>query len=430
MNKKVLLVDDEPKVLAALRRALGGRFILHCASGGVEALALQQTHGPFAAIVSDVRMPGMDGLELLREMRRRAPETVRLVLTGHADFNAVISAVNEGAIFRFHTKPVPAEVLGASIEGALLRHEIEKRAGNLVGPGDQLFREVGDLRRALAEDQLRMYLQPQICLDDRRVTGVEALVRWAHPEQGVLLPGQFLHVAEAAGLLGDVTCWMLEAACAEVRRRNELGFDPLRIAVNVTATDLADAGFPRRVCGLLDRHRVTPQWLELELTEGAAIVDVSSSRTALEDLGRLGVGLSIDDFGTGYSTFGWLRQLPFDKLKIDRMFIQEIAGDRDAYRILETMITLARDLGLTVVAEGVETAAQMELVAQAGCDLAQGFLFACPMPATEFDGWHAHPGSGIKRSRGKDAVVPGGSPRLHHGERTRARTKPCRGEGI
>lgn len=429
MNKKVLLVDDEPNVLAALRRALGGRFTLHCASGGAEALALQETHGPFAAIVSDIRMPGMDGLELLREMRRRAPETVRLVLTGHADLNVVISAVNEGAIFRFHTKPVPAEVLGGSIERALLQHEIKKQTAYVVDSGDQLFREVGDLRRALAEDQLRMHVQPQICLADRRVTGVEALVRWVHPEMGLLLPGQFLHVAEAAGLLGDVTCWMLNAACAEVHRRQELGFDPVQIAVNVTATDIADAGFPLRVCGFLDRHRLAPQWLELELTESAAIAEMNSSRAALEDLGRLGIGLSIDDFGTGYSTFSRLRQLPFDKLKIDRLFVQEIDGDRDAYRILETMITLARDLGLTVVAEGVETAAQMELLAQAGCDLAQGFLFARPMPATAFDGWQA-PRSGIKRSRGKDTVVPGASPRLQHGERTRARTKRCQGERI
>lgn len=383
MNDKVLLVDDEPKVLAGLRRHLGNKFSLSFASNGGEALALVEREGPFAAIVSDMQMPGMSGLQLLGEMRRRAPETVRMVLSGIADFNAVVAAVNDGAVFRFHTKPVLPEVLETSIATAIVRHEIEKQVHGRIDPSEELLREASEFQIALKEDQLRLYIQPQYRLDGV-VAGAEALVRWQHPERGLLLPGQFLGTVEAAGLLGDLTTWMLNATCAEARRLQDLGIPPMHIAVNVTAMDLAKAGFQDRVLLSLERHGVCPSWLELELTEGAALTEIDIVQATLRGLAGHGVRLSIDDFGTGHSSLGWLRQLPVEKLKIDRMFIQDITGDTEARRLLEAIISLAREMGLVVVAEGVETDAQMDMLRQTNCDLIQGFLFARPMPAKEF----------------------------------------------
>ncbi|MBI5162493.1 MAG: EAL domain-containing protein [Magnetospirillum sp.] len=389
MTGKVLLVDDEPRVLAALRRGLGDRFSLACASSGAEALELLDSHGPFAVLVTDMRMPGMSGLELLREARRRVPETVRLVLSGYADFDAVTAAVNEGAVFRYHSKPVAPEVLAASIEGALVRHELEKQANGQFDPSQRLLRDIAELRHALGANQLRLYLQPQFHLADATLAGAEALVRWAHPERGLLLPGQFLAAAAAGGLLGDITAWMLDAVCATARRWQDMGHPPLRIAVNATAMDLADPGFPARVREVLGRHDLSPRWLELELTEGAAVTDLDGTRGAMEELGRMGLDLTIDDFGTGYSSLGWLRRLPVNKVKIDRMFIQDIAAEPEACRIVATILALAADLHLTVVAEGVETVAQRDALAGIGGDIVQGFLFGRPEPAADFARWLA-----------------------------------------
>ena len=389
MTERILLVDDEPKVLSALSRGLGQRFDLRCAGGGAEALAMLETDGPFAAVISDLRMPGMSGLELLCEIRRRAPETVRMILSGHSDFKAVVGAINEGAVFRFHTKPVTPEVLGETLEIALLQHQREKQGGGRIDPSAGLVRDAGEFRRALSEGQLRLYLQPQASMVDGTVTGAEALVRWEHPDRGLLLPDCFLGIAESAGLMGHITAWMLNAACAEIRRWLDLGLPPLRIAVNITAMDLAEADFPDQVRRVLQHHDVAPRWLELELTEAAAVGNMDAARTTLGALVDLGIKLSIDDFGTGYSSVGWLRHLPVTKLKIDRSFIEDVTDDPEAYHFLNSIMTLAHDLKLNTLAEGIETAEQMALVARTGCDLVQGYFLARPMPADDFPSWVA-----------------------------------------
>lgn len=390
MNQKVLLVDDEPRVLASLRRTLGSRFDLTCATSGEEALSLVQAHGPFAAVVSDIHMPGMGGLELLSEMRRRAPETVRLVLSGHGDFPLAVAAVNQGAVFRFHTKPVAPEVLADSLECALLRHREERDSGGRIDPGELLVREVAALRTALAERQFRLFLQPQCRLADGAITGAEALVRWQHPEQGLLPPGQFLATAEAAGLTENLTTYMLERTCTEIRGWMAGGGPaPVRVAVNATARNLSDPDFPRHVGRIIDRHGVPPHLIEIELTEGAAVEDVAGARAVVETLAGMGIATSIDDFGSGHASLGWLRQFPVSKLKIDRVFVEDIVDDGVAYRLLENIVGMAHDLKLSVLAEGVETPEQMELVRRAGCDIVQGFLVARPMPAENFPGWRA-----------------------------------------
>lgn len=389
MTERILLVDDEPKVLSALSRGLGHRFDLRCATSGLAALALLDTDGPFAAVISDMRMPGMGGLELLCEIRRRAPETVRMILSGHSDFQTVVGAINEGAIFRFHTKPVAAEVLEESIEMALLQHQREKQGGGRIDPSTSLVRDVGEFRHALSEGQLRLYLQPQARMDSGEITGAEALVRWEHPSRNLLLPGHFLGIAEAAGLVGTITAWMLNAACAEIRRWLDLGLPPVPLAVNVTALDLAEADFPDQVRQVLQHHNVPPRWLELELTEATAVENMERAKATWGALADLGVKLSIDDFGTGYSSLGWLRHLPVTKLKIDRSFIEDVAEDPDAYHFLNSIMTLARDLQLTTLAEGIETAEQMALVTRTGCELMQGYFLAHPMLADDLQPWLA-----------------------------------------
>ncbi len=387
LDEKILLVDDEPKILASLRRGLGDRFSLVCAESAAEALALVERDGPFAAVVSDVRMPGMGGIDLLRELRRRAPGTVRLVLSGHADFDAVIAAINDGAVFRFHTKPVAPEVLAASLECALLRHQEQKHAAARIDPQATLVREVAEIRRALTEGQFRLYLQPQVHVATGGVAGAEALVRWAHPERGLLGPGEFLATVEAAGLMAELTVVMLEAACQEARRWQDGGRTDLKIAVNATSLDFCRPDFAGQVLRIVDRHGIAAGMLELELTEGVAVADPQGTRAVVEDLARLGIPTSIDDFGSGYSALGWLRRLPVAKLKIDRIFIEDVATDPAAYRVLEAIVALARDLHMAVLAEGVETDAQLAMVRRAGCEMVQGYLVSQPMPAEAFMPW-------------------------------------------
>lgn len=389
MNNKVLLVDDEPLVLKALQRVLGGHLDLCFATDGVQALAMLESHGPFAAVVCDIRMPGMNGLDVLREMRRRSPETVRLALSGHADFDAAIAAVNDGAVFRFHTKPVSPEVLQASIDGALLRHHQEKRSRGLIDPTDDLLQDVSALRKAFERNEFRLHFQPQRHLADGRTTGAEALIRWEHPERGLLGPADFLGTAESAGLLEPLTAWVLDRALAEARRWSDCGHHSLRVAVNITAMDLSNSAFPALVERGLKKHGVPAERLELEVTEGFALNDLGTASSTLQDIARLGVTISIDDFGTGYSSFKYLSDLPISKLKIDRSFVQHLHENPDDARIVETIISLARTLKLSTVAEGIETEEQLHRLIQANCDDVQGYLIAKPMPADEFLTWLA-----------------------------------------
>lgn len=387
MNRKILLVDDEPHVLDGLRRQLGRRFEVVTANSGEEALLLLEGRGPFAAVVSDLRMPGMGGLELLGELRARSAHTVRLVLSGSGDFQTAITAVNEGAIFRFLTKPVPPDVLTEAIEAAILRYEMEKKLAGSFDPCIELLHEVRTLHSGIQEGQLKIFLQPQCDLEDGSITGAEALVRWHHPVNGLLLPGQFFGTAEAGGLMGDITNWILEAACRQASQWKKMGLSPIRLAVNVSAYDLQKANFVEEIHERLDRFGLSADWLEIELTEGVAVQDMDSIKGVLERLIEAGIKLSIDDFGTGYASLGWLRRLPFSKLKIDRSFITEIDQKPEAYRFLETMVAMGSECQMAILAEGVETLPQMESARKAGCGLMQGYHLAKPMPAENFLGW-------------------------------------------
>jgi len=387
INRKILLVDDEQYILDGLRRQLERRFEVVTALRGEEALLLLDARGPFAAVISDLKMPVMDGLEFLGEMRTRAPQTVRMVLSGSGDFNKAIAAVNEGAVFRFLTKPVPPDVLTEAIEAAILRYEMEKRLPGFSDPYADLLSDVRHLHQGISGDQLRLFLQPQCAMDDGRITGAEALVRWQHPNNGLLLPGQFFGTAEAGGLMGDITNWVLDATLREASHWKRQGMAPIPLAVNVNAQDLTGNGFPEKILEALERHGLTPDWLEIELTEGAAVQDLENTRACLEKLAAKGIKLSIDDFGTGYAQLGWLRHLPFTKLKIDRSFIMDIDTKPEAYRFLESMIVMASDSRMSILAEGVETSPQMAEAKRAGCELMQGFFLAKPMPTEDFFGW-------------------------------------------
>jgi len=244
----------------------------------------------------------------------------------------------------------------------------------------------GELRRAIEAEQLVLHYQPKVALGHGpghgRVIGVEALVRWEHPERGLLFPGDFVPVAEQTGLIRPMTLHLLDLALRDCRTWRELGLD-LSVAVNLSARSLADTELPGHVREMLDRHGLPADALELEITETTAMLDPGRALTVLAGLRALGVLLSVDDYGTGHSSLSYLHQLPVHTLKIDRSFVQTMDRNPHEATIVRSTVDLARSLGLRVVAEGVETEAAWRQLVLLGCDAAQGYWLARPGPAAD-----------------------------------------------
>jgi diguanylate cyclase (GGDEF)-like protein len=245
---------------------------------------------------------------------------------------------------------------------------------------------VGELRRAFANNELVVHYQPRVELASGEVRTVEALVRWEHPERGLLSPGEFLPLAEHTGLIRPLTRYVLDAALADCATWVAEGLPP-GISINLSARDLLDADLPAEVEALLARHSVDPTLLELEITENTILTDPERSRAVLERLRGVGIHLSIDDFGTGFSSLGQLRRLPVDVLKIDKSFVFNMDNDESDDVIVRSMIELGHNLGLRVVAEGVETQETWNRLAELGCDTAQGFFISRPLPGLVLAEW-------------------------------------------
>jgi diguanylate cyclase (GGDEF)-like protein len=247
---------------------------------------------------------------------------------------------------------------------------------------------LAELRQAIQHDELVLHYQPKVALRTGEVIGVEALVRWQHPTRGLLPPDQFIPLAERTGAVADLTRWVVATALAQHRAWREQGID-LPIAVNLAAANIVDVTLPDAIAALLERHDVTGDRLECEISEHTVMADPLRAGEVLDRLRALGVRLSLDDFGTGHSSLAYLKRLPLDEVKIDRSFVAGMADDENDAVIVRSTIDLARNLGLEVVAEGVETAAIMADLESLRCDTAQGFHLSRPLPAAELNAWLA-----------------------------------------
>ncbi len=241
-----------------------------------------------------------------------------------------------------------------------------------------------ELRRALETGELELHYQPKVDISTNRIRSCEALVRWRHPARGIVPPMTFIPVAEETGLIVPLGEWVLRQACLQVRRWIDEGLPPVRVAVNLSAKQFRHADLAAVVRSALDEAHLEPGFIELELTESAVMHDPEQSAATLEALSAMGVHISIDDFGTGYSSLSYLRRFPLDKLKIDRSFIRDLMKNPDDVSIVKAIISLAHSLRLRVVAEGVETADQLEFLRQLGCDQYQGYYCSPAVTASEF----------------------------------------------
>jgi EAL domain-containing protein (putative c-di-GMP-specific phosphodiesterase class I) len=242
-----------------------------------------------------------------------------------------------------------------------------------------------DLRRAVDRNQLELHFQPRLDAQSLEPTGLEALLRWRHPDRGMVGPTEFIPIAESLGTIIELGEWALYKACEYAALLAHRGA-PLRMAVNVSAVQLQRAAIADQVGNALRRYNLDPSLLEIEVTEGILIDRPELVRRTLETLKQQNIRIALDDFGTGYSSLNYLRALPIDYLKIDRSFVADLEGN-DSSAIVSTILTLAKGFGLRTIAEGIETEHQAKILSHAGCDELQGFLFARPMSSDDLESW-------------------------------------------
>jgi diguanylate cyclase len=366
------------------------------------------------------------GDELLQEVARRLTTVVRTADTvarfggdefvligtsiGDADDAAnlasrvmqVLEAPVRIAAIDIHTSPsigiamypddgVTMQVLLAHADAAMYSAKQHGRGnfrryspGMDAGTEDRVQFE-SELHNAVALNQFQLYYQPKVDTRTGEVRSAEALIRWVHPRRGIVSPAQFIPVAEECGLIGTIGAWVVREACRQARAWQIDGVPPLRVSVNLSASQFRDSGLVDSIRAALDDAGLEAHFLEVELTESAVMSDPEKSIAILEQLSAMGVLVSVDDFGTGYSSMSYLRRFPIDKLKIDRVFIDEIVNRPEDASIVRAIVSLAHSLRLKVVAEGVETPAQLEFLKTAGCDEYQGYHFSRPLPATDFE---------------------------------------------
>jgi diguanylate cyclase len=584
VERTLLLVDDEEDVGAALERLLrhDGYTILHANSGkqGLEILAQTEV----GVVISDQRMPGMSGVEFLTQVKELYPKTIRIVLSGTGDFDTVTAAINQGAIYKFFTKPWDNDVLRVDVMEAFWRQELAQEKDQLLQQiqsanellaqvnldlaaamelkdsqidrvvhydtltdlpnrllfldrldqeitraqrdnsmmavlainldrfkqvndsfgypvGDQLLQSVAarlagqiracdtvahiagdefcialtgvktthaagevaqklldsfahnpisigdseifitlsigisiypvdglntatllknadaalhqakhegrnnfqyyatqmnatawqrlkletELRRALKHQEFVLYYQPKVNMESGKIVGVEALLRWQSPDRGLVAPGEFIPLLEETGLILPVGEWVLRAACKQAREWQAVGLPDIHIAVNLSTLQFKQPDFSGLVLGILKENGLDPALgaIELELTESLLMNNAAAAVKTLVKLREAGIQFSIDDFGTGYSSLSYLKRFPISSLKIDQSFVRDLSHDKEDEAIVSAIIALGRSLGLKVIAEGVETTAQLALLRNKGCNEMQGFLFSRPVPVAE-----------------------------------------------
>jgi diguanylate cyclase len=282
-----------------------------------------------------------------------------------------------------------ADELFAQAEAAL--HRAKARGGNafelfesgMTCATPDRFAFESDLRAAIAGSQLELFYQPVLTTNDRTVVGFEALLRWHHPRRGLVMPGSFIPLAEETGLIVQIGEWVLRAACRQAREWREERASIVTVAVNLSAVQLMHEGLVDTVRSALDAVGLPGECLELELTESSVMIHPERSIRTLEQLRALGCGLCVDDFGTGYSSLAYLRRFSIDKLKIDRSFVRDLLTSRVDQSIVRSIVALAHGLKLQVVAEGIESAEQLDWVRTTGCDLWQGNYCSPPTPASQ-----------------------------------------------
>jgi EAL domain-containing protein (putative c-di-GMP-specific phosphodiesterase class I) len=368
---KLIVLDDEPMIRQLVCNVARSGGWETFETGDPDVFEAEIRKNPPHAILLDLVMPGIDGIEILRELAEPLGKIPILLMSGMDD-RLLESATQLGqarglVMAGYIQKPFRAEAL---------RSQLQKIAVHLGELNERMLDE------AIEQDELELHYQPYLELESRRIVGMEALVRWHHPQRGPIPPSSFIPMAEKSDLIGKVTDLVLAKAIRQAAAWND-SLQALDVSINLSARSIRDISFPDQVARLCRQHSLDPARITFEITETAAMQDPVMAMDVLTRLRLKGFRLSIDDFGTGYSSLAQLRRLPFSELKIDLSFVTTMLTSRDSEIIVKTIIDMARNLGLRTVGEGVENAMALERLSELDCNLAQGYFIGRPMPAQQ-----------------------------------------------
>ncbi|HAT14068.1 MAG TPA: diguanylate cyclase [Microcoleaceae bacterium UBA11344] len=402
---KILVIEDDELIRETLLQLLESHsYRVIVAQNGRVGVQMALSEIP-DLILCDVQMPEQDGYEVLRTLRQNSlAATIPFIFLtaqgGKTDFRRGMELGADDYLTKPFTK---AELLGAIASRLSKRQTItqpltvalqqaearlkdlanDSTTTNAVSPEKLALEAL--LRRALAQGEFQVYYQPQVDIATGQIIGAEALVRWQNPDRGIISPAEFIPLAEDTGLIIPIGEWVLLSACAQTASWLAAGFSPFRISVNLSARQLSDPQLKARIVQILETTGLEPANLELEMTESAVVENATVAGTTLNELKALGIRIAVDDFGTGYATLGYLKQFAFDSLKIDQIFVRKANEDAQNAAITTAVILLGHSLNMTVVAEGVETEAELAFLKDQQCDIMQGYLFSRPEPAPIFE---------------------------------------------
>lgn len=385
-NRRYLVVEDQGFqrwMMGNLLESLGAVKVFSAGDGRAALEVLESIDPPIDVVLTDLNMPGMDGIEFIRHLARSRPG-ISLIVASEQDMSLISSV---GAMARAYGVELVATIAKPMTASKLLA-ALERIPDSPLAPSVQSPRaySLEEIERGVQAGEFEPFYQPKVDVRSGAVRGVEVLARWRHPEHGTLLPASFIPQLEAASRLEPLLFGLLARAAADCCGWRAAGFG-LTISINVSSTSLHDTGIADRVAEIVRRERLLPGDVILEITETAA---ASNPGPIIENLSRLrmkGFGLSIDDFGTGYSSMHQLTQMPFTELKVDGAFVRNALSDASCRAVLESSLEIAGKLRMPVVAEAVESKLELQLLAQLGCDMAQGFYIARAMDRDDLLRW-------------------------------------------
>lgn len=389
----VMLVDDEEIIVDLARELLADLPIeLTTAMSGQEVLGRITEGRRVDLLLCDLNMPDMDGIELIRHLAMQNFQGA-IALISAEDKGILDTAGRLAAAHRLRVVGVLSKPLKRAAVQALL-DQLDLRQPTLKAQEVSTDIEPEELAHAISTGQMTGYYQPKVSIAQRTITGLECLARWQHPQRGLIYPGDFVPLAEANGLIPALTQAMFRVAFNQVAEWSRQGLF-LTVSVNVCITDLADVSFPDMLQNLSRETGVPLSQIVIEVTESQILDRLYLTLDTLARLRLKGVGLAIDDFGTGFASLEQLSQIPFTQLKVDRQFVCGASGNDKLRAILETSLDLGARLGLSTVAEGVETAEDLDLLRRLGCQEVQGYFIARPMPAARVPAWSAQWQAGL-----------------------------------